>query len=274
VSAVDEPAAVVASTPIDVDEAGLDGRFGCRSSCATASRCSPGDSGAARCGAPCGDFDSETAAYIAAMVKRPVPRVTVQRLPVYLRCLESFPAGRQRVSSDELAEMAGVLGAKIRKDLSYLGTHGTRGVGYDIEHLKHEIRMELGLTRDWAVVIVGIGNLGRALANYGGFGERRFRVVGLFDNDPVKVGTRVDGLTVESLEALGSAVAARKVSIGIITTPAQAAQEVTDEMAAAGLRSILNFAPTVIRAPEGVEVRRVDLATELQVLTFYLAKSG
>ena len=208
------------------------------------------------------------------MVRRPVPRVTVQRLPVYLRCLESLPAGQQQVSSDELAEIAGVLGAKIRKDLSYLGTHGTRGVGYDIEHLKHEIRLELGLTRDWSVVIIGIGNLGRALANYGGFGERRFRVVGLFDIDPLKVGTRIDGLLIEPLDALEGAVAARDASIGIIATPAHAAQAVADALAAAGVRSILNFAPVVVKPPEGVDVRRVDLATELQVLTFYLARSG
>jgi redox-sensing transcriptional repressor len=207
------------------------------------------------------------------MVKRPVPRVTVQRLPVYLRCLESLPAGQQRVSSDELADLAGVLGAKIRKDLSYLGTHGTRGVGYEVEHLKHEIRIELGLTRDWAVVIVGIGNLGRALANYGGFGERRFRVVGIFDNDPLKVGVQVDGLTVESMEHLGRVVAERNASIGIVATPAQSAQDVADALAAAGVRSILNFAPVVIKPPAGVEVRRVDLSTELQVLTFYLARS-
>jgi redox-sensing transcriptional repressor len=193
---------------------------------------------------------------------------------VYLRCLESLPAGQQRVSSDELAEVAGVLGAKIRKDLSYLGTHGTRGVGYDIEHLKHEIRLELGLTRDWSVVIIGIGNLGRALANYGGFGERRFRVVGLFDIDPLKVGTRIDGLLIEPLDALAGAVAARDASIGIIATPAHAAQAVADALAAAGVRSILNFAPVVVKPPEGVDVRRVDLATELQVLTFYLARSG
>jgi redox-sensing transcriptional repressor len=167
-----------------------------------------------------------------------------------------------------------VLGAKIRKDLSYLGTHGTRGVGYDVEHLKHEIRIELGLTRDWAVVIVGIGNLGRALANYGGFGERRFRVVGIFDSDPLKVGRRVDGLTVEPMELLARAVTERNASIGIVATPAHAAQEVADALAAAGVRSILNFAPVVIKPAAGVEVRRVDLSTELQVLTFYLARSG
>jgi redox-sensing transcriptional repressor len=120
------------------------------------------------------------------------------------------------------------------------------------------------------VVIVGIGNLGRALANYGGFGERRFQVVGLFDSDPAKVGTRVDSMVVESMDALAAAVADRGASIGIITTPASGAQEVADAMAASGIRSILNFAPTVIRAAEDIEVRRVDLSTELQVLAYYL----
>jgi redox-sensing transcriptional repressor len=194
----------------------------------------------------------------------------VQRLPVYLRCLDELPPDQTSVSSEELAARAGVNSAKVRKDLSYLGSYGVRGVGYDTEHLRVQIGMELGLTHDWAVVIVGIGNLGRALANYGGFGERRFQVVGLFDSDPTKVGTRVDSMVVESMDALAAAVADRGASIGIITTPASGAQEVADAMAASGIRSILNFAPTVIRAAEDIEVRRVDLSTELQVLAYYL----
>jgi redox-sensing transcriptional repressor len=207
-------------------------------------------------------------------VKRPVPKVTVQRLPVYLRCLENLPPGQERVASDQLAESAGVLAAKIRKDLSYLGSHGVRGVGYDVERLKHEIRMELGLLEDWAVVIVGMGNLGRALSNYDGFGKRRFEVVGLFDNDPKKVGTTRGGIKVEGMRSLKKVVAATGARIGIITTPASSAQEVADAMAAAGIKSILNFAPTVLKVPEGVEVRRVDLATELQVLTYYVSRNG
>lgn len=199
-----------------------------------------------------------------------MPAVTVQRLPVYLRCLDELPPDQASVSSEELAARAGVNSAKVRKDLSYLGSYGVRGVGYDTEHLRLQISVELGLTRDWAVVIVGIGNLGRALANYAGFGERKFRVVGLFDSDPAKVGTRVDSLTVEPMDALGSAVVDRGASIGIITTPASGAQEVAEALAGAGVRSILNFAPTVIKAPDGVEVRRVDLSTELQVLAYYL----
>lgn len=203
-------------------------------------------------------------------MKTAIPKVTVQRLPVYLRCLEGLPAGQERVSSDELAALAGVNGAKVRKDLSYLGSYGVRGVGYEVERLKLQIGLELGLERDWAVVIVGVGNLGRALANYAGFGERRFRIVGLFDADPAKVGQVVDGLVVEPMSRLNAVVVDREARIGIVTTPAAAAQQVAEQLADAGILSILNFAPTVIRAPDGVDVRRVDLSTELQVLSFYL----
>lgn len=203
-------------------------------------------------------------------MKSPIPNVTVQRLPVYLHCLDELPASQASVSSEELATRAGVNSAKVRKDLSYLGSHGVRGVGYDVQHLRLQISQVLGLTREWAVVIVGIGNLGRALANYAGFGERRFRVVGLFDADPAKVGKQVDSLTIEAMEDLDRAVRERHASIAIIATPASGAQEVAERLAAAGIRSILNFAPTVIRAPEGVEVRRVDLSTELEVLAYYL----
>lgn len=199
-----------------------------------------------------------------------VPKVTVQRLPVYLRCLEGLSPGQEHVSSDQLAQLAGVNSAKVRKDLSYLGSFGVRGVGYDVEHLRFQIRIALGLEEDWPVVIVGIGNLGRALANYAGFGDRGFNIVGLFDADPAKVGTKVDGLAIESLKNLERSVRSKKASIGLVTTPAAAAQETADVLAAAGIRSILNFAPTVITAPDGVYIRRVDLSTELQVLSFYL----
>lgn len=178
------------------------------------------------------------------------------------------------MSSEELAVRAGVNGAKVRKDLSYLGSYGVRGVGYDVNHLRVEIKTALGLTRDWPVVIVGIGNLGRALANYGGFGERRFMVVGLFDSDPAKEGVLVGGQPIEPMAALEEAVSERGASIGIITTPASGAQDVAVQLAKAGVRSILNFAPTVIQPPEGVEVRRVDLSTELQVLAYYLHRNG
>jgi redox-sensing transcriptional repressor len=173
------------------------------------------------------------------------------------------------VSSEELAEAAGVNSAKVRKDLSHLGTYGTRGVGYDVAYLIHQIRRELGLTQHWPVVIVGVGNLGHALANYRGFGERGFRVVALADADRAKVGERVNGLAVRHVEELPEIVRNEDVAIGVICTPAAAAQEVAELMVEAGIRSILNFAPSVISVPSGVSVRKVDLSIELQILSFY-----
>jgi redox-sensing transcriptional repressor len=177
--------------------------------------------------------------------------------------------GAGTVSSDELAEAAGVNSAKVRKDLSHLGSYGTRGVGYDVAYLIHQIRRELGLTQHWAIVIVGIGNLGHALANYAGFAERGFRVAALVDADESKVGTRVGDLEISHIDALPELVAELDVAIGLIATPAAAAQEVADRLVEAGVRSILNFAPTTIAVPPGVSVRKVDLAVELQILAFY-----
>jgi redox-sensing transcriptional repressor len=176
------------------------------------------------------------------------------------------------VSSERLAELAGVNAAKVRKDLSYLGTYGTRGVGYDVQYLVFQISDELGLTKDWPVVIVGIGNLGHALANYRGFSARGFRVVALVDADPAKVGREVGGLVVRHVDELPAIVASEGVAIGIIATPAAAAQEVADRLVAAGVRSILNFAPAVITVPDGVSVRKVDLSIELQILSFHLQR--
>jgi redox-sensing transcriptional repressor len=173
------------------------------------------------------------------------------------------------VSSEQLAELAGVNAANVRKDLSYLGSYGTRGVGYDVAELVDEIAHELGLTHDWPVAIVGLGNLGRALANYRGFGARGFRIVALVDADPAKVGEHVADLPIESIDELDGIVADRKVAIGVIATPAAVAQEVTDRLVDAGVGSILNFAPAVVTVPEGVSLRKVDLATELQILSFY-----
>ena len=173
------------------------------------------------------------------------------------------------MSSEQLAELAGVNAAKVRKDLSYLGSYGTRGVGYDVTELVDEIAHELGLTQDWPVAIVGLGNLGRALANYRGFGARGFRIVALVDADPAKVGDRVADLPIESIDGLDTIVAERQVAIGVIATPAVVAQEVTDRLVEAGVGAILNFAPAVVTVREGVSLRKVDLATELQILSFY-----
>jgi redox-sensing transcriptional repressor len=201
---------------------------------------------------------------------RRIPEATVTRLPLYYRALlETAEQEIGTLSSERLAELAGVNAAKVRKDLSYLGSYGTRGVGYDVDYLLHEISRELGLTHDWPVAIVGMGNLGQALANYRGFGARGFRIVALFDVDPDKIGRRIGDLTVASLDDLASVCRERDVAIGMIAVPAPAAQEVADRLADTGIRSILNFAPTVVTAPAHVSLRKVDLATELQILSFY-----
>ncbi len=204
------------------------------------------------------------------MRDRSIPEATVARLPVYLRALVDLAeAGAGTVSSEALAEASGVNSAKVRKDLSHLGSYGTRGVGYDVAYLIHQIRRELGLTQHWPIVIVGIGNLGQALANYRGFAERGFEVAALVDVDPRKVGRRVDGLTIRGVEELSDIVAEHGVAIGVIATPASAVQDVSDRLVAAGVRSILNFAPATMNVPPGVSVRKVDLAVELQILAFY-----
>ncbi len=204
------------------------------------------------------------------MRERPIPEATVGRLPVYLRALvEMAENATSTVSSETLAAAAGVNSAKVRKDLSYLGSYGTRGVGYDVAYLIHQIRRVLGLTQHWPVLIAGIGNLGHALAGYRGFAERGFRVGALVDSDPSRVGEVVDGVPVHHVNDIERLVKERDIAIGVICTPAAAAQEVADAMAAAGIRSILNFAPAVITVPAGVSLRKVDLSIELQILAFY-----
>ncbi|MEZ5321531.1 MAG: redox-sensing transcriptional repressor Rex [Microthrixaceae bacterium] len=206
--------------------------------------------------------------------KRPISEATVERLPLYLRSLQDLARAEQStVSSDRLAEMAGVNAAKVRKDLSYFGSYGTRGVGYDIEYLLLHIRRELGLTHDWQCVIAGMGNLGQALANYGGFRDRGFVVGALVDSDPMKVGRPVGDLVIDHIDRLDELVARLGLRIGIVATPGDAAQEVADRMVAAGIGSILNFAPVVLVVPTEILVRKVDLATELQILSFYEERS-
>ena len=225
-------------------------------------------------------------------VRRGVPEATVARLPVYHRVLMALQhRNAKTVSSGELATESGVNSAKLRKDLSYLGSYGTRGVGYDVAFLVYQIARELGLNRDWPVVIIGIGNLGRALANYGGFASRGFRVVGLLDCDgdtigqqvgPVlldlgvdpgtaraAIGAEVLSSTVRHLDDLEQLIVHSRPAIAVIATPADAAQDVCDRLVASGLKSILNFAPVVLSVPSDVEVRKVDLATELQILAFH-----
>jgi redox-sensing transcriptional repressor len=207
---------------------------------------------------------------MAERAPRRIPEATVARLPVYLRCLlEVADAKTTTVSSERLADLAGVNAAKVRKDLSYLGSYGTRGVGYDVEFLLYQISRELGLTQDWPVVIVGLGNLGHALANYRGFSARGFRVVALFDADPSKVGERIGDLIVRHLDDLPAVAEQEHPAIGVIATPAPAAQSVADRLVAAGVSAILNFAPVVLNVPPTVSIRKVDLSIELQILSFY-----
>jgi len=204
-----------------------------------------------------------------------IPEATVARLPVYLRALYALADSEvATVSSEELAAAAGVNSAKLRKDLSHLGSYGTRGVGYDVDYLIYQVSRELGLTQDWPVLIVGAGNLGRALANYGGFASRGFRIAAMVDCDPAVVGTVIARHTVRSAADIEDVIARFDVSIGVIATPAAVAQSVCDRLVAAGVTSILNFAPVVLSVPLGVDVRKVDLSIELQILAFHAQRRG
>jgi redox-sensing transcriptional repressor len=194
----------------------------------------------------------------ARPLRQGIPDATVARLPVYLRALTTLAERGVETGS-----------AKLRKDLSHLGSYGTRGVGYEVDYLVYQISRELGLTQDWRVAIVGVGNLGHALANYGGFVSRGFTISALLDADPAVVGETVGGLTVRSVADLEAVVAAEDIHIGVVATPAPAAQAVCDRLVGAGVTSVLNFAPVVLAVPESVMVRKVDLSTELQILAFH-----
>ncbi|MGI8576811.1 MAG: redox-sensing transcriptional repressor Rex [Nocardioidaceae bacterium] len=199
-----------------------------------------------------------------------MPEATIARLPVYLRALIALCDRKvSTASSEQVANAAGVNSAKLRKDLSYLGTYGTRGVGYDVNYLRYQIAREIGLTQDWRVVIVGIGNLGHALANYSGFISRGFQIAALLDSDPARVGERVGDVEISPLDDLERVVKERAISIAVIATPASSAQGACDRLVACGVTSVLNFAPAVLSVPPGVDVRKVDLSTELQILAFH-----
>ncbi len=204
------------------------------------------------------------------MPSRSIPDATVARLPLYLRCLTAEgKRGVATVSSERLAELAGVNAAKVRKDLSHLGSYGTRGVGYDVEFLVFQVRRELGLTQDWPVAIAGAGHLGQALAGFAGFRARGFCVEAMFDTDEDKVGRSISGVEVLSIADLPAVTVGRQVAIGIICTPPEVAQDVADAFVASGVRSLLSFAPTVLAVPPSVAVRMVDLSMELQILSFH-----
>jgi len=204
---------------------------------------------------------------------RTIPEASVARLAVYLRILgELAQEGVETVSSDELAAVTGANPPTLRKDLSYIGSHGIRGVGYEVSPLLHQLERVLGLNHRQAVALVGVGNLGHALAGYTGFGGRGFPVAALFDVDPDLVGIHINGILVEHVRAIPEVCAERGVTIGMIATPGPAAQGACDLLVSSGVRCILNFAPVVLQVPGEVEVRKVDLAVELQVLAFHVAR--
>jgi redox-sensing transcriptional repressor len=198
---------------------------------------------------------------------RAIPRATVARLAQYLQGLDQLEG--RTISSQAIAAVVGVGAAQVRRDLSYLGHQGVRGVGYDAEHLRRAIMRELGLVGTVGVAIIGAGNLGQALAGYGGFAERGFEVFSLYDIDHSKVGEQVNGLPIRHIDDMGADARSGRFAIAIIATPAEAAVEVLSQLNEAGIRSVLNFAPAVLRPPTAMEVRNVDLSTELQILSFY-----
>lgn len=202
-----------------------------------------------------------------------VPQTTINRLPIYLRCLiQAQQMHMPVINSLGIAEMAGTNAAQVRKDLSYLGELGTRGIGYDVDSLIAHISRWLGLTKDRRVAIVGYGRMGSALLGYGGFGERGFSVVAVFDADLDKVGQSAAGIRIDAIADLERVAVEQLVEIVVITTPAAAAQSVAESAARAGVKAILNFAPVRLELPSDVAVRQVDLSTELQILSFHLAR--
>lgn len=219
---------------------------------------------------PFGPAAADDASSAVREPARGIPAATVARLPVYLRVLRGLlERSVATVSSEELALASGVGSAKLRKDLSCLGSYGIRGVGYEVDYLVHQIGRQLGLSQRWHVAIVGVGSLGRALANYSGFTTRGTEVVALFDVDPHVVGTRVGGLVVRDVEALEEGLRELGVRIGVLAVPEAPAQDLCDRMVAAGVSSVLSFAPTELHVPAGVDLRTVDLSTELQILAYH-----
>jgi redox-sensing transcriptional repressor len=197
---------------------------------------------------------------------------TVRRLSLYLRFLEEFEnAGLTTVSSEELAARGGTTSAQVRKDLSFFGSFGKRGLGYQVGELTQRMRRILGLERDWRVIIVGIGKIGSALAQYEGFQQRGFRVVGLYDSDPAKIGREVYDLPVRPIESLTEDNRERPVDIAVIAVPAAAAQRVVDQVVAAGITGIMSFAPIQLHVPGDVTLNTVNMAMELERLSFALS---
>jgi redox-sensing transcriptional repressor len=197
-----------------------------------------------------------------------VSRVAAQRLSLYLRCLTNWSASSGKVSSGRIAAAVGVTDAQVRRDLASLGHLGQRGIGYDAQALASAIRIALGIDRTWRAVLVGVGNLARALLRYQGFQTQGFTIVGLYDTDREKIGQTVEGLVIEPVERMSTGIRALGAELGIVTVPGDVAQSVADALVTGGVRGILNFAPVVLRLPEQVSLVTVDLAIQLEQLAF------
>ena len=203
------------------------------------------------------------------------PDVVIRRLPLYARSLRYLlEEGKNSISSQELGERINVTAAQIRKDLSYFGEFGKQGIGYDVEKLLSQIEQILGLHQEWSLVLIGVGNLGRAIAGYEGFRSKGLHIVALFDADPRRVGEQVEGFEVHSYEDATAYIRDNNVKMAIIAVPAPNAQSVTDMLVSAGVRAILNYAPVVVQAPDGVWVRHIDPVREFQSMTYYLAREN
>jgi len=207
------------------------------------------------------------------MAKRSIPDIVIGRLPVYLRALGFLVAeGRQITSSQELGDRLGISSAQIRKDLSHFGEFGKQGTGYDIQYLHDQLRQILKVDRMWEAALVGAGNLGKAIADYGGFAGKGFDIVAIFDNDPAKIGAvmGVNRVKVQPVSELAATIHARHLVVGIIATPATDAQAIARTMVDSGVRAILNYAPITITVPAGVRVQYIDPVVGLQRMTYYL----
>ncbi len=200
-----------------------------------------------------------------------IPEVVIDRLPVYGRALDLLQRqGREVVNSQELGERLGVTPAQIRKDLSYFGRFGKQGRGYNVSRLLNELNQILGLTREWAMVLVGVGQLGRAILAYDGFAPQGFRIIAAFDDNPDIIGTTVDGRTVKAVGELAATLNEQHADIGIVAVPSGSAQAVIDSMVACGVKAILNYAPIAAQAPPHVRIKDIDPVVALQSMTFYI----
>lgn len=204
-------------------------------------------------------------------MRQPIPDIVIRRLPIYVRTLKGLAdAGTGSVSSEELADLIGVTAAQIRRDLSYFGKFGKQGKGYDTRFLATTISRILRLDRQWPVALVGLGNLGRAIANYRGFTPSSFSIVALFDRNPRNIGHVVNDMEILPDVHLRDTIARERIRIGIVATPRTYAQEIADEMVAGGVEAILNYAPVILKVPETVTVREIDPVSALQSMTYYV----